>query len=137
MLGYYVKHGVSKHEYEIHKYVFESGKVLTPKIIEYDEEKKVLVLEQLDGMSVSDKYGDAYEKVPKRVQNKIRKNIKELKKLGIIYVDITGYNAYETPKGIYQLDYGDAKWEGDETEEEKEYLNNYLKGIEGWNPEYR
>lgn len=133
----FTKAYVSKKEYEIHKYVFESGKILTPRIIHYDEDTKVLVLEKLNGMSVSDKYGDVYEKVPKRVQNKVRNNIKALKKMGVIYVDNTGYNAYETPRGVYQLDYGHAKWKGEETEEDMEYLDNYLNGVGGWNPEYK
>jgi len=133
----FIKKGVSKKEYEIHKEMYEAG-IKTCRIISYDEAEGILTMEKLDGMSLSDMYGESYKKLPKSVKMNHRVIIKSQYEKGIVYVDNTGYNVVEVSSGdLYQIDYGHAKRKGEETEEERNYVLRYINGKEGWNPDYR
>ena len=88
----YIKENVNEHEYEMHRHVYKLNVVKTPKIIAYDRESKVMIMERIPLMNVSDYYGEEEEKVPSAIFAQVRDIVKTLYKNNIIYPDITGYN---------------------------------------------
>ena len=84
---YYIKQGVKNHEYEMHRHVNLLGIVNSPKIVNYDAEKEVMVMEKIDNMNVSDYYDEYAKGVPKPLMKKIQKIIKTLYDNNIVYPD--------------------------------------------------
>ena len=105
----YIKSDVSLHEYHMHKYVYELGIVNIPKIIAYDNEKRVLVIEKIKNLCISDWYGAEANKINPELFDKIRLIIKELADHNIEYSDITGYNFIEYNNKIWIIDFEHSK----------------------------
>ena len=74
----YIKNNVSLHEYQMHKYIYELEIVNVPKIVAYDFERKILVMEKIKNMSLSDFYGENSENIISELFTKIRSIIKKL-----------------------------------------------------------
>ena len=72
---YYVKTDVSLKEYEMHKHVYSLGIVNTPKIFAYDRDTKIMVMEKINNINVSDFYGDTETDITTELFKKIRKII--------------------------------------------------------------
>jgi tRNA A-37 threonylcarbamoyl transferase component Bud32 len=133
---YFIKENVSINEYELHTYVYNLGIVNTPKLFEYNEETKVMVMERLDGMSVSDMYGSEAECVDTEIFSKIRNIVQLLLDHGIEYPDITGYNFMEYNAKIWVIDFGDAHHHINGRIENR-FIAEFLdQGQNRWNPDF-
>jgi tRNA A-37 threonylcarbamoyl transferase component Bud32 len=91
-LNYYFIKTVLHEEYIMYKYISNLNFDFVPKLYNYDKISKELKTQKINGMSVSDMYGDKRDNVPTNIQKKIYDIIFELYKNNIIYPDITGYN---------------------------------------------
>ena len=129
----YIKSNVSPHEYYMHKYVYELGIVNIPKIIAYDHERRVLVIEKIKNMCISDWYGAESNKITPELFDKIRDIIKKLADNNIEYSDITGYNFIEYNNQIWIIDFEHSKVI---TSKLNKFVINFINGLNEWNPEY-
>jgi tRNA A-37 threonylcarbamoyl transferase component Bud32 len=134
--NYFTKFNVSEHEYYIHNYVYKLGIVNCPKIISYDWQNKVMVMEKIDNMSIADFYGADASKIPKHIFDEIRQIINALSEYNIEYIDITGYNFIEFQDKIWIIDFEHA-------EIRKKEMNHFLKKFlydsneeQYWNPDF-
>ena len=129
----YIKSNVSPHEYYMHKYVYELGIVNIPKIIAYDHERRVLVIEKIKKMCISDWYGAESNRIAPELFDKIRDIIKKLADNNIEYSDITGYNFIEYNNQIWIIDFEHSKVI---TSKLNKFVINFINGLNEWNPEY-
>jgi len=127
-------------EVEIQQTVAKYG--FAPRIVDlhltYDNNKYtgIIRMEHLDGMSLADMYTDNADKISTEIWDKIRMIIKTLyEKEGIEYIDITGYNFIEKDNHIYIIDFGDAKYTK-QSEKINSFLEKFLNGHNGWNPDF-
>lgn len=91
-MGDFYKCNVSLHEYYMHKLVYDLNIVNVPKIISYDNDTEVLIMQKLGNCSVADYYG---ENIEKDIFDDIRDIIRTLYDNNIEYPDITGRNFIE------------------------------------------
>lgn len=113
---YHVKENVYTKEYRIYKYLNNMDLKFIPKLYSYDKEKKILKTQRINGLTIADLYGEDFCKVPKEIVKQIRKIIRYLYNIGIIYPDITGYNfIQDKQKRIWILDF-----------EHSFYINKYI-----------
>lgn len=117
----------------MHKYVYELGIVNIPKIIAYDHERHVLVIEKVSNMSISDWYGAEASKIKSELFEKIRAIIKKLADNNIEYSDITGYNFIEYNDVIWIIDFEHSKVI---TGKLDNFVNDFINGLNEWNPEF-
>ena len=130
----YIKKNVEEHEYTMHKYVYDLNIVNTPKIISYNKEEKILTMEKIDNMNVSDMYGEENWDTNPELFAKIRKIIKTLCDNNIEYPDITGYNFIEYDDKVWIIDFEHSKISKKIT---NSFIKKFIKGLDGWNPDFR
>lgn len=130
---FYVKENVSQHEYDIHQYVYNLGIVNVPKIIEYDTLTKRMKMVHVGAMNISDFYGEKATDITHELFDKIRVIIQKLYDNNILYIDITGYNFIEINNEIWIIDFEHATY--NPTKKNK-FVEKFLKGFNGWNPEF-
>ena len=136
MNKYYIKHDVKENEYIMHNYIYNLNLLNVPKIINYDQENKIMTMEKINGMNVSDMYGEKADNVPDEIFEIIVNIIKTLKKQDIEYPDITGYNFIEdknTYGKIWIIDFEHSKINKNITNQHINSICNYVKK---WNPEF-
>ena len=136
MTDYYIKKNVKQNEYNMHKYVYDLKLFHVPKIISYDNENKVMTMEKINGMNISDMYGEDAENVPNEIFEIIVNIIKTLKLHDIEYPDITGYNFIEdknTYGKIWIIDFEHSKMNKNITNPNINSICNYVKK---WNPDF-
>ena len=131
---YYIKKDVSMKEYEMHKHVHSLGIVNTPKILAYDRDTKVMIMEKVNYMNVSDYYGEKETDISPELFKKIRQIIQTLYDNNIVYPDITGYNFIEFDKRIWIIDFEHSNF--------KPLLKDYfvvkfINGKNKWNPRFK
>lgn len=131
------KGNVSYKEYKIHKYVYglsEAYGFYMPRIYDYDSDTQIMKMQRVPNMCVADYYGDAAENVPSYVFDKIRQIIKTLYAHNVYYPDITGYNFIEYDKKIWIIDFGHAEIKEQINDE---FVADFIKGKNAWNPEFK
>ena len=136
MNNYYIKQNVEENEFMMHKYVYDLNLFNVPKIISYDNENKIMTMEKINGMNVSDMYGENAEDVPDEIFDIIVDIINTLKTHGIEYPDITGYNFIEDKNSygkIWIIDFEHSKINTNITNPNIISICNYEKK---WNPEF-
>jgi tRNA A-37 threonylcarbamoyl transferase component Bud32 len=133
-MSVYVKNNVSFHEYTMHMHVYNLQIVNIPKIIAYDYNAKVLVLEKINNMSISDFYGEEPSNVSPELFNKIRKIIQKLVDNNIEYPDITGYNFIEYNNKIWIIDFEHSKTIINKL---NPFVEKFINGLNKWNPEFK
>ena len=140
-LKVHVKKDVSKKEYIIHRQLYELSKVHkclnVPKIISYNEETKTMQTVCVGKCNISDFYGEENHNVPTRIFHKVREIIQLLYDCGIVYPDITGYNFIETPdknKKIWIFDFEHAEYL---PKTPNWFVEDFLEGVNSWNPDFR
>jgi tRNA A-37 threonylcarbamoyl transferase component Bud32 len=108
----------------------------SPRIVSVTEkgDKSVIKMERVNGTPLSDLYGDDCKNIPENIWNKIRFIISELYGEGIEYVDITPYNFIQCGDDIKIIDFGDAKYSDSEI---NWFLNDFLDGLNEWNPDFK
>ena len=132
----YVKQNVKKHEYDMHKYVYDLKIVDIPEIINYDIEKQVLTLVKINNMNVSDMYGEKINKVPKSLVKQIQTIIKTLHDNNIEYPDITGYNFIEANDIVWIIDFEHSSIiENNKVKDP--FVTKFINGLNKWNPNFR
>ena len=136
MTDFYIKENVEENEFNMHKYVYDLKLFHVPKIISYDKENKIMTMEKVDGMNVSDMYGENAQDVPDEIFEIIVNIIKTLKKNDIEYPDITGYNFIEDKHNygkIWIIDFEHAKINKNIT---NQYINSICNYDKKWNPDF-
>jgi tRNA A-37 threonylcarbamoyl transferase component Bud32 len=133
---YYIKQGVTQHEYDMHQHVNLLGIVNSPKIINYDAKKQVMVMEKIRHMSISDYYDEYAKGVPKPLMKKIQQIVKTLYENNIVYPDITGYNFIEFEEKVWIIDFEHAQFKPLVTNEDK-HVKLFINGQNEWNPLFR
>jgi tRNA A-37 threonylcarbamoyl transferase component Bud32 len=131
---YYTKENVSLTEYKIHKYVYNLHIVNIPKIKSYNKETRQLKMVRVGAMSISDYYGESAENIDDDLFTKIRNMIQTLYDHDILYVDITGYNFIENDKKLWIIDFEHATY--NYPRKTDEFVEQFLEGHNGWNPEF-
>ena len=129
----YTKENVSLKEYEIHEYVYSLGIVNVPKILEYNQYTKQMKMVRVGEMNLSDFYGEKAKHISPELFDKIRNIIRKLYEHNVLYIDITGYNFIETDNEIWIIDFEHATY--NPTKKNK-FVEKFLKGFNGWNPEF-
>ena len=132
----YVKQNVKKHEYDMHKYVYDLKIVNIPEIINYDIEKQVLTLVKINNMNVSDMYGEKISQVPKSLVKEIQKIIKTLHDNNVEYPDITGYNFIEMDDMVWIIDFEHSSIiENNKVKDS--FVTKFINGLNKWNPNFK
>lgn len=137
--AYFVKNDVDKHESFMHKYIYrlKIDGINIPRPVMYNKTTRQLVMANIDGMSVSDMYGDAIEDIPDDIFEKIRGIMVKLVDNGIEYPDFTGYNFVldnNVPDKIWLIDFEHAMC-ADCTN--NEFIMGVYSGAKTWNDEYK
>ena len=128
---YYIKKDVSLKEYEMHKHVHSLGIVNTPKILAYDRDTKVMIMEKVNYMNVSDYYGEKETDISPELFKKIRQIIQTLYDNNIVYPDITGYNFIEFDKRIWIIDFEHSNFK---PLLQDNFVVKFINGLNKWNP---
>ena len=131
----YVKQDVKEHEYKMHKHVYELNIVNTPKIISYDKKTKVMVMEKIDNMNLSDMYGEEDTMIDEYYFDEIRTIIKTLAEHNIEYPDITGYNFIEHDKKIWIIDFEHSSIFKKMIK--SSFVTKFINGANKWNPDFK
>ena len=133
----YIKPNVSLSEYILHDNIYNLGIVKIPKIYAYDQNNKIMIMEHIDGMNVSDNYGENNDDTPPKIYDNIREIIKKLVDINIDYIDITGYNfIIDKSNDIWIIDFEHAYIRKTNVHPNK-FIGKLLDGYNGWNPEFR
>lgn len=137
--AYFVKENVDKHETFMHKYIYglKIEGINIPRPVMYNKTTRQFVMANIDGISVSDMYGDDIEDVPDDVYEKIREIMMKLVDNGIEYPDFTGYNFIldnNVPNKLWLIDFEHATC-GDSTD--NEFIMGVYSGVKSWNDEYK
>lgn len=130
----YVKQDVSKHEYDMHKYIYDLKIVNVPKIISY--ENQTLTLVKINEMNVSDMHGEIISDVPKSLVKQIQKIIKILHDNNIEYPDITGYNFIEKDGIIWIIDFEHSSIIQNNHVKDA-FVTKFINGLNEWNPNFK
>ena len=131
---YYTKENVSLCEYKIHKYVYNLHIVNVPKIKSYNKKTKQLKMVRVGTMSVSDYHGETAEHIHEDLFARIRNIIQTLYDHDILYIDITGYNFIENDNKLWIIDFEHATY--NHPRKTDEFVEKFLEGHNGWNPEF-
>lgn len=148
---FYIKENVLTREYRIYKYLDNLNLKFIPKVFHYNKEQKQLKTQKINGLSISDFYGENFEDIPTNIIEQIRIIITNLYNIGIVYPDITGYNFIEDKNSkIWIIDfehcfYNNETEEEDDTKEEDDtikdkedhldFVNRFcFKNENSWNP---
>ena len=140
MDNYFIKNEVKRHEYDIHKYIYDNFNkykniINVPEIVSYDEDKHIMIMEKIENDNISNIYGDNLHNVPKNIINKIRKIIAILYLNKIIYPDITGYNFIKTGNKIWIIDFEHTYIEKS-NDIKNIFVKEFIDGIDKWNPDF-
>ena len=138
----FVKQNVSYKEFMMHDYIYNLSTVLNdgvlnvPKPIHYDVDKKILTMEKIDYMCVSDFYGENEKHISKDLFRTVRSIIRLLYDNQIVYPDITGYNFIEYGGKLWIIDFehSDFKTHQKDTFVEK-FIND--ETYNRWNPWFK
>lgn len=131
---YYTKENVSLCEYKIHKYVYNLNIVNIPRIKSYNKKTKQMKMVRVGTMSVSDYYGETGEHIDDALFARIRTIIQTLYDHDILYIDITGYNFIENDNKLWIIDFEHATY--NHPRKTDEFVEKFLEGHNGWNPEF-
>lgn len=133
----FVKKNVSFHEYNMHLFIYHLQIANVPKIISYNKHLRRMTMEKIQGMSLSDYYGEKFSKIPKSVNQQIRNIIKNLQEKNITYPDITGYNfVYDQNNDkIWIIDFEHCYFDFEKSDD---FVNKFIKGVKNhWNPYFQ
>lgn len=145
---FYIKENVLTREYRIYKYLHNMEFKFIPKLYHYDKNKKKLKTQKINGLSISDFYGEKFEDIPQHIIDKIRYIITSLYNIGVIYPDITGYNFIEDDNSnIWIVDFehcfyinhydknNDSLKEIKDSDEHLDFVYRFcFKNENAWNP---
>lgn len=134
---HFIKNNVNEHEFKMHKYIYDLGVFNVPKIINYDKKNKTLTMEKINGMNISDMFGENSDSVPDVIFSYVNSIIKNLKILNIEYPDITGYNFIidnNDNDKIWIIDFEHSKFNN---EINNQFILDICNGKKKWNPDFK
>ena len=131
---YFMKQNVLLHEYKMQKYVYNLNIVNIPKIIKYDKKNKIMTMQKITGMNLSDLYGEESKNISSNIFTQIRNIIKILLANNIEYSDITGYNfILDKNEELWIIDFEHAQYNTTIT---NSFVKKFCDGLDIWNPDY-
>jgi tRNA A-37 threonylcarbamoyl transferase component Bud32 len=130
---YYIKHCVSLQEYEIHKHVHSLRILNVPKILAYDRDTQIMLMERVNYMNISDNYRMNGADITPELFTRIREIIKTLYDNNVVYPDITGYNFIVHGEKIWVTDFEHANFK---SLLKDEFVVNFINGLNKWNPRF-
>lgn len=138
----FVKQHVSFKEFMMHDFIYNlstvsSGGILNvPKIINYDVDKQIMVMENINHMCVSDFYGEKDKDIHEELFSTIRSIIRLLYENHIIYPDITGYNFIECEGKVWIIDFEHSDFK---THQKDSFVERFIKDetYNHWNPRFK
>jgi tRNA A-37 threonylcarbamoyl transferase component Bud32 len=134
MKDIFVKKEVTRDEFMLNRITNFLG-IPSPKVLGYYD--NTLKLEKINGMSLSDFYGEKETDIPEYIYESIRVIIEELLKIGICYPDITGYNfMIDDKEKLWIIDFGHAYVTNPEDKLDP-FVEKFINGYNGWNPDFR
>ncbi len=134
---YYIKYQVSDKEHFIQQYVYQLNIVNVPKIIYYDEESKIMIMKKVEGMNLSDQYGDDATDIPNEIFEQVVKIVRNLVLHNIEYPDLTGYNFIEDTDGkVWIIDFGHSQMMSTK-QIDNIHIQNICNGYKKWNPDFK
>jgi len=129
-------------EINIHEITSMYG--FSPKIINssilYNKEDNIYVgnitIENIEGISINDKYGNNPENIPKLVWDQIRNIVGRLYYYeSIEYINIIGSNFIEKDDKVYIINFDDAIFCKRE-QPSNNFLISFMRGNNTWNPDF-
>jgi len=133
----YKKENVEEHEYNMQMYVYnlKLANINVPKIISYDKKTKVMIMEKIDGLNLSDMHGENARDLDEYYFDEIRTIIKTLADNKVEYPDITGYNFIEYNKQIWIIDFEHSSIF--EKKMKDLFVTKFISGSNKWNPRFK
>jgi len=133
----YTKQNVEEHEYTMQMYVYnlKLTNINVPKIISYDKTTKVMIMEKIDSLNLSDMHGENARDLDEYYFDEIRTIITTLADNKVEYPDITGYNFIEYNKKIWIIDFEHASIF--EKKMKDPFVNKFISGSNKWNPRFK
>lgn len=129
----YTKYNVQANEYEMYRKIRSLNIVNTPTLLDYDPKQKILTMEKIPELNISDMYGDKLSDVPPYIIDEVRNIIKTLRDNGIEYPDITGYNFIEYQNKIWIIDFEHARIKSKNFDP---FVIHFINGADSWNPNF-
>tara|TARA_B100001094_G_C17751646_1_gene586094 strand:- start:211 stop:645 length:435 start_codon:yes stop_codon:yes gene_type:complete len=134
---YYIKRDVDDREHFMQQYVYQLNIVNVPQIIYYDEKNKIMIMKKVEGMNLSDKYGDNATDIPNEIFEQVVKIVRNLVLHNIEYPDLTGYNFIEDTDGkVWIIDFGHSKMMSS-NQINNIHIQTICNGDKKWNPDFR
>ena len=130
----HAKPNVSKDEYKMYKYVCSLNIVNIPKLIDYNEETRIMTTQKIPKMDIANIYSDDFNCVPSAITDMIRDTIEHLYNHNIVYPDITGYNFIYYKDKIWIIDFGHCQFKPKKLDP---FVIKFIQGENSWNPEYK
>jgi tRNA A-37 threonylcarbamoyl transferase component Bud32 len=131
------KSDVTYHEFQMYKYIDSLSLPFVPKLISFDEASHVLTMQKINGMNLSDMFGEKFKDVPGNFIEDARRMIATLHVNNVVYPDITGYNFIlekETDK-LWLVDFEHSFFRGFSSyNEHNDFVQQFIRGIKSWNP---
>ena len=131
---YYIKHQVSLKEYEMHKHVQSLRIVNVPKILAYDRDTRIMLMERVNYMNVADYYGEKDTDTSPELFGRIRQIIKTLYDNNVVYPDITGYNFIEHDGKVWIIDFEHSNFK---PLLQDDFVVKFINGKNKWNPRFK
>ena len=135
----YTKNNVDNHEFNMQLRA-QSLLENVPKIITYDPEQRVMVMEKIPQMNIADMYGEDVTEIDPYIWESINNSVRILHTNGIEYSDITGYNFIEYDGLIWMIDFGHAQNIEDIIKNKKkqsQFVIDFMNGSYDWNPDFK
>lgn len=107
-----------------------------PVVHSYDAINRILVMQKIEEMSVSDMYGEHMSDVPTEIVDQIRDIIKTLYDNSIEYPDITGYNFIEKDGKVYIIDMEHSKFNNNRVSYDPYILRFICNQVTEWNERF-
>ena len=134
---YYIKRDVDDREHFMQQYVYQLNIVNVPQIIYYDEKNKIMIMKKVEGMNLSDKYGDNANDIPNEIFEQVVKIVRNLVLHNIEYPDLTGYNFIEDTDGkVWIIYFGHSKMMSS-NQINNIHIQTICNGDKKWNPDFR
>ena len=134
---YYIKRDVDDREHFMQQYVYQLNIVNVPQIIYYDEKNKIMIMKKVEGMNLSDKYGDNATDIPNEIFEQVVKIVRNLVLHNIEYPYLTGYNFIEDTNGkVWIIDFGHSKMMSSK-QINNIHIQTICNGDKKWNPDFR
>lgn len=135
----YIKQNVEENEYTMQTYVYNLNlaNINVPKIISYDKKTKVMIMEKIDSLNLSDMHGEKANDLDEYYFDEIRTIITTLANNNIEYPDITGYNFIEYDNKIWIIDFEHASIFDKKKQMKDPFVNKFISGSNKWNPRFK